>query len=72
MTHEVRTVLSSHRVPREIRRDYPLFCDGAGVLWIPGCAVREGCDGRGENGEVFAFSISGGLTDRVPEYKGKV
>ena len=71
MTHEVRTVLSSHRVPREIRRDYPLFCDGAGVLWIPGCAVREGCDGRGKTGEVFAFSVFGGLTDRVPEYKGR-
>ena len=70
MTHEVRTVLSSHRVPREIRRDYPVFSDGAGVLWIPGFAVREGCDGRNSSGEVFVFSISGGLTDRVDEYAG--
>lgn len=70
MTHEVRTVLSSHRVPREIRRDYPIFSDGAGVLWIPGFAVREGCDGRNSGGDVFVFSISGGLTDRVEEYAG--
>ncbi|MBO4283649.1 MAG: tRNA lysidine(34) synthetase TilS [Clostridia bacterium] len=69
-SHEVRTVLSSHRVPREIRRDYPLFCDGAGVLWVPGCAVRDGCDGRGASGEVFVFEISRGLTDRVTEYVG--
>ena len=71
MTHEVRTVLSSHRVPREIRRDYPVFADGAGVLWIPGCAVRDGCDGRATTDEVFVFSISGGLTDRVKEYTGR-
>lgn len=71
MTHEVRTVLSSHRVPREIRRNYPLICDGAGVLWIPGCAVRGGCDGRGATGEVSVFSISGGLTERVCEYVGR-
>lgn len=71
MTHEVRTVFSSHRVPREIRRDYPLFCDGAGVLWIPGCAVRDGCDGRGKRDEVVTISVCGGLTDRVKEYKGR-
>ena len=71
MTHEVRTVLSSHRVPREIRRDYPLFCDGAGVLWIPGCAVRDGCDGRNASGDVTVLAVSGGSTDLVPEYKGK-
>ena len=70
MTHEVRTVLSSHRVPREIRRDYPVFCDELGVLWIPGFAVREGCDGRNAEGEVTVFSIGGGLTDRVDEYAG--
>ena len=70
MTHEVRTVLSSHRVPRELRRDYPIFSDDAGVLWIPGLAVRERCDGRGSDGEVFVFSIGGGLTDRVEEYAG--
>ena len=70
-SHEVRTVLSSHRVPREIRRDYPLFCDGAGVLWIPGCAVRDGCDGRGAKDGVFVFTISRGLTDRVEEYVGR-
>ena len=71
VSHEVRTVLSSHRVPREIRRDYPLFCDGAGVLWVPGCAVRDGCDGRGAKNEVFVFTVSRGLTDRVPEYTGR-
>ena len=71
MTHEVRTVLSSHRVPREIRRDYPLFCDGAGVLWIPGCAVRDGCDGRNGTRDVVILAVSGGATDRVPEYKGR-
>ena len=70
MTHEVRTVLSSHRVPREIRRDYPIFADNTGVFWIPGFAVREGCDGRNADGEVFVFSIFGGLTDRVEEYAG--
>ena len=70
MTHEVRTVLSSHRVPREFRRDYPIFADDSGVFWIPGFAVREGCDGRNADGEVFVFSIFGGLTDRVEEYAG--
>ena len=71
MTHEVRTVLSSHRVPRQIRSRYPLLCDGAGVLWIPGCAVREGCDGRRETKETVVISLSGGLTDLVAEYKGR-
>jgi len=69
-THEVRKVLSSHRVPREIRRDYPLFCDGAGVLWIPGFAVRDGVDGRNASGKVIVISVSGGLTDRAKEYTG--
>lgn len=71
MTHEVRTVLSQHKVPRELRQNYPLFCDGAGVFWIPGLAVRDGCDGRRSSGEVFVFTISGGLSDRVKEYAGR-
>lgn len=69
--HEVRTVLSSHRVPREIRPIYPLFCDDAGILWIPGCAVRDGCDGRTAPGGVTFLAVSGGATDRVTEYTGR-
>ena len=70
-SHEVRTVLSSHRVPREIRPCYPLFCDGAGILWIPGLAVRDGCDGRNDTGATTLLAVSGGATDRVAEYTGR-
>ena len=70
-THEVRTVLSSHRVPREIRPFYPLFCDEAGILWIPGLAVRDGCDGRETTGGITLLAVFGGLTDRVAEYTGR-
>ncbi len=70
-THEVRTVLSQHKVPRELRGNYPLFCDGGGVFWIPGLAVRDGCDGRECAGEVIVFTISGGISDRVKEYAGR-
>ena len=70
-THEVRKVLTSHKVPRELRGRYPILSDESGILWIPGCAVRDGCDGRGLSpSEITLFSISGGVSDAVPEYKG--
>lgn len=40
-THTVKDALSAHKVPQMLRKSIPLFCDGSGILWIPGCRV---CD----------------------------
>ena len=31
------------RIPADRRPFIPLFCDGAGIVWVPGYPVRDGC-----------------------------
>ena len=45
MTHSVKDLLSEKKIPSSIRGDYPVICDGDGVLFVPPFAVRDGCRG---------------------------
>ncbi|MBO5648874.1 MAG: tRNA lysidine(34) synthetase TilS [Clostridia bacterium] len=54
-TTTVRDALSAHRVPHEMRRTLPLFCDGSGIVWIPFCGIRDDVNPR--------FSASANLRD---------
>ena len=40
-SHSVKDALSAHKVPQALRNSLPLFCDDSGILWIPGCRVRD-------------------------------
>ncbi len=50
----VRDALSSHRVPRYMRGDIPLFCDGGGILWVPFCGIRDDVNPRFTEGSRIA------------------
>ncbi len=55
----VKDIFSMRAVPQGMRRTYPLVCDDAGILWIPG----ELCDDRvrAETGErAFCLSLVAG------------
>lgn len=49
MHKEVRRLFSDARIPPGERDSYPLLCDGNGILAIPGIAVRDGCEIRGNS-----------------------
>lgn len=49
MHKEVRRLFSDVRIPPGERDSYPLLCDGNGILAIPGIAVRDGCEIRGNS-----------------------
>ncbi len=42
----VRDTLSAHKVPRPLRADIPLFCDGGGIVWVPYCGIRDDVNPR--------------------------
>lgn len=56
MTRSVRKLLNAARIPPETRARLPVFCDGAGILWIPGVCKRD-AEGGGERVSVTCFSV---------------
>ncbi len=40
-TKLVKDALSSHKVSPKYRGSIPLFCDEAGILWVPFCGIRD-------------------------------
>ena len=48
MTHIMRKLLQEVCPDAAKRKDYPIVCDGAGVLWLPGRAPRDGSAGGTE------------------------
>ena len=44
MRREVKKLFACRRLSDDARRSVPIVCDGAGILWIPGFGVREGCE----------------------------
>ena len=46
MRRTVKKLFASRRLSDSTRRSIPIVCDGAGILWIPGFGVREGCEAR--------------------------
>lgn len=44
MNRSVKKLLCEKKVPLEERGLLPFVCDGSGLLWIPGIAVRDGAE----------------------------
>ena len=42
MTKKVRRLLAEAKIPPTERYTYPIVCDSAGIVWIPGVAIRDG------------------------------
>lgn len=41
MTHSLKKLFNSRKIPVEERPDIPLVCDESGILWIPGFPPRD-------------------------------
>ncbi len=41
MTHSLKKLFNSRKIPVEERSDIPLICDESGILWIPGFPPRD-------------------------------
>lgn len=41
MTHKLRKLFNDVKMPSAMRKKYPVVCDDAGILWVPGFGVRE-------------------------------
>ncbi len=41
MTHKLKKMLSDRKIPRHLRSQVPVLCDGRGILWVPPFGVRD-------------------------------
>jgi hypothetical protein len=44
--------MSEKKLPLDSRKTYPIVCDGAGVLWIPDIALRDGAKSEKEENSI--------------------
>ena len=42
ISRDARQLMSEKKLPLDARKIHPVVCDGAGVLWIPDIALRDG------------------------------
>ena len=62
MTHKVKKLFTDNKIPESKRDRIPLLCDGSGVVWIPGFAVRD--DGNKDTKGLYAaLGIKSDLTE---------
>jgi len=62
MTHKVKKLFTDNKIPESKRDRIPLLCDGSGVVWIPGFAVRD--DGNKDTKDLYAaLGIKSDLTE---------
>ena len=52
ITHKLKKIFNDKKIPPTLRSSIPILCDGNGVLWIPGVAVRND-GGSSDQGELF-------------------
>ncbi len=57
MTRSVKKLLNEAKIPPEKRERLPVFCDEAGILWIPGFPVRDGGSTDGAQAFLACFSL---------------
>ncbi len=57
MTRSVKKLLNEAKIPPEKRDRLPVFCDEAGILWIPGFPVRDGGSADGARAFLACFSL---------------
>jgi tRNA(Ile)-lysidine synthase len=48
---------SAQHLPFRERRDWPLFCDREGILWVPGYRLREGYGNLDTNGTYLEIQV---------------
>ena len=46
-THKLKKMFTDAKLTAREKRLTPLFCDGDGIIWVPGFAVRDGMTGNG-------------------------
>ena len=47
-TRRLKKLLCDAKIPREKRERLPVFCDGEGIVWVPGFPVRDGLSAKDE------------------------
>ena len=57
MTRSVKKLLNGAKIPPEKRDRLPVFCDEAGIFWIPGFPVRDGELSHGRTAFLACFSL---------------
>ena len=59
MTHSLRKTVAAVCADTEKRKSYPVVCDGQGILWVPGCAPRDGCGAKEDPDENTLYILMG-------------
>ncbi|MBQ8321949.1 MAG: tRNA lysidine(34) synthetase TilS [Clostridia bacterium] len=68
MTRKVKKLFSDRKIPESLRGSIPLLCDGRGVVWVPGCGVRD--DVRDKSSRVPCYvALAIGKGDELHEYR---
>jgi tRNA(Ile)-lysidine synthetase-like protein len=57
MTRSVKKLLNEAKIPPEKRAVLPVFCDDAGIFWLPGFPVRDGCAAGEKQMTLVCFSL---------------
>ena len=40
---KVSDIFINHRIPKDARQEYPIFCDAKEIIWLPGIMISEKC-----------------------------
>ena len=56
ISKDVRKLMSEHKIPLKDRDRLPVVCDDEGILWIPGIALRDGTEQKG-NTKTITLSV---------------
>lgn len=55
MTHKLKKLFSDRKIPASKRKQIPILCDEKGVVWVPGCGVRDDNIPIEKREDVFVF-----------------
>ncbi len=40
---KISDIFINHRIPKDARQAYPIFCDSKEIIWLPGIMISEKC-----------------------------
>ena len=60
MTHKVKKLFSDKKLSDTERKRHILVCDGQGILWLPGFAVRETSTDKAIKTKIYAYFFMDG------------
>ncbi len=58
MSRKPKNLLADKKIPHDKRICYPMIYDSQGTVCIPGCAVKDGYDGRGAEHKTYVIYTS--------------